>query len=266
MKTRHIARTALIALAVSAATLTAAPAHADPLPTVVLVHGAFADTTSWNAVAAELRADGYRVVAPDNPLRGPAHDAAAVQRTLDGIEGPVVLVGHSYGGSVITNVHDAKVRSLVYIAALAPAQGEIGLQGIDPIRFPGSQLISPALSIAVVDDPDGVAGKNLDSYVVPASFREVFAQDVPAETVADMIAHQRPLAVTANLEPAGTPSWSTTPSWYLVSTADHVVPPAAQRFMADRMGAHTTEIDSSHSSMVSHPADVVRVVEAAAGR
>src|SRR6476661_8195486 len=117
---------ACIAALISAFTpvLVAAPATAEPFPTIVLVHGAFADTTSWNGVAATLRDHGYQVVVPDNPLRGPAYDAAAIQRTLDTVSGPVVLVGHSYGGFVITNVHDPKVQALVYIAAFAPVQGE----------------------------------------------------------------------------------------------------------------------------------------------
>ncbi|WP_327096356.1 alpha/beta hydrolase [Nocardia vinacea] len=244
--------------------LMAAPASAEPLPTIVLVHGAFADTTSWNGVATTLRDHGYRVVVPENPLRGPANDAAAVQRTLDAISGPVVLVGHSYGGFVISNVHDPKVRALVYIAAFAPVQGEFALLEIDPIRFPGSQLLPPALQVRVVDDPNGVAGKNLDGYVAPDRFNAVFAQDVTPDVAADMVAHQRSLAVAANLEPSGNPSWSSTPSWYLISADDRVIPPASQRFMANRMGAHTSEIAASHASLVSRPDDVAAVVEAAA--
>ena len=120
-------------------------AVASPKPTVVLVHGAFADATSWDGVAADLRSRGYRVVAPDNPLRGPAYDASVIEKTVADIDGPVVLVGHSYGGAVITNVHDPKVQSLVYIAAFAPVQGEPVQITIDPIRFPGSQLLPPAL-------------------------------------------------------------------------------------------------------------------------
>ena len=110
-------------------------AVASPKPTVVLVHGAFADATSWDGVAADLRSRGYRVVAPDNPLRGPAYDASVIEKTVADIDGPVVLVGHSYGGAVITNVHDPKVQSLVYIAAFAPVQGEPVQITIDPIRF-----------------------------------------------------------------------------------------------------------------------------------
>ncbi|WP_433756479.1 alpha/beta fold hydrolase [Nocardia sp. CA-135398] len=246
--------------------LAVAPATAEPLPTIVLVHGAFADTTSWNGVAATLRDHGYRVVVPDNPLRGPAYDAAAIQRTLDTISGPVVLAGHSYGGFVISNVHDPKVQALVYIAAFAPVQGESALLEINPISFPGSQLLPPALQIRLVDDANGVAGKNLDGYVAPDYFNSVFAQDVSPEVAADMIAHQRSLAVSANLEPSGAPSWSSTPSWYLVSADDRVIPPASQRFMANRMSANTSEIAASHASLVSRPNEVAAVVEAAAGR
>ncbi|MFE3192751.1 alpha/beta fold hydrolase [Nocardia sp. NPDC059240] len=243
----------------------AGQASADPLPTIVLVHGAFADSTSWDGVAARLRDDGYTVVTPENPLRGPAYDAAAIQRTLDGISGPIVLVGHSYGGTVISNVHDANVESLVYIAAFAPTQGEFALEEINPIQYPGSQL-TLALRPKLVADPQGIAGTNLDAYVDPASFRDVFAQDVDPATAADMAARQHSLALTANLEPSGPPSWSGTPSWYLVSTADRVIPPASQWDMAHRMGAHIGSIDASHAGLVSHPAEVAAMVEAAAGR
>lgn len=257
-------RAVVAALLLSAAPIAAAaPAHADSLPTVVLVHGAFANSSSWDGVAAKLRADGYRVVTPENPLRGPAYDSAAIERTINGIDGPVVLVGHSYGGTVITNVHDPKVESLVYISAFAPTQGEVALAEINPIQYPGSQL-TLALRPKIVDDPQGLAGKNLDAYVDPASFHDVFAQDVDPAVAADMAAHQHSLALTANLEPSGPPSWASTPSWYLVSAADRVIPPASQRDMAARMGAHTSEIDASHAGLVSHPADVAAVVEAAA--
>ncbi|MFD0362877.1 alpha/beta fold hydrolase [Nocardia sp. GCM10030253] len=260
-------RAGLVALTVALTpVLATAPATAAPLPTIVLVHGAFADTTSWDGVASLLRARGYQVVTPDNPLRGPANDAAAVQRTLDTISGPVVLAGHSYGGFVISNVHDPKVESLVYIAAFAPVQSEIAQLALDPIRFPGSRLLPPVLQVKVVDDPQGIAGKNIDGYVAPASFHEVFAQDVSDATAADMLAHQRSIAVAANLEPSGPPSWASTPSWFLVSGGDRIIPPASQRFMANRMGARTSEIDAAHASLVSRPDEVAAVVEAAAAR
>lgn len=266
MKRRRTLRGGMAALAIALAAVSGGPAQAQTSPTIVLVHGAFADTTSWNSVAALLRGRGYSVVTPDNPLRGPAYDAAAVQRALDTISGPMVLVGHSYGGFVISNVHDPQVESLVYIAAFAPVQGEIAQAALDPIRFPGSQLLPPALQVKVVDDPQGIAGKNIDGYVAPASFNAVFAQDVDAATAADMVAHQHSIAVAANLEPSGPPSWPATPSWYLVSAADRVIPPSSQRFMAQRMGARTSEIDASHASLVSRPHVVAAVIEAAVPR
>ncbi|MBF6074735.1 alpha/beta fold hydrolase [Nocardia beijingensis] len=264
--TRRVRR-AVAALALAlAATVSDGPAQAQTLPTVVLVHGAFADTTSWDGVAAVLRERGYRVLTPENPLRGPAYDAAAVQRTLDAVSGPVVLAGHSYGGFVISNIHDPKVESLVYIAAFAPVEGEVAQAALDPIRFPGSQLLPPALQVKVVDDATGVAGKNLDGYVAPDSFNAVFAQDVDPATAADMIAHQHSIALKANLEPSGSPSWPGTPSWYLISGADRVIPPSSQRFMAQRMAARTSEIDASHASLVSRPDVVAAVIDAAVPR
>lgn len=259
-------------LSVLAATIVAAGpavqaiATADPgEATLVLVHGAFADATSWDGGAAELRGRGYPVVAVNNPLRGPRSDAAALQSVLDGINGPIVLVGHSYGGAVITNTHNPKVVANVYIAAFAPAQGEFVQVLLDPIRFPGSQLLPPALQVRVVDDPTGIAGRNVDGYIDAPYFRTIFAQDVSTETAADMYAHQRSAALNANLEPSGSPSWATTPSWYLISGEDRVIPAAAQRFMASRAAVGTTkEISSSHASLVSQPVTVAEtIVEAA---
>jgi pimeloyl-ACP methyl ester carboxylesterase len=242
-----------------------ASASARTLPTVVLVHGAFADQTSWYPVASELRNRGYAVTTVDNPLRGPGYDAATVQRTLDTITGPIVLVGHSYGGVVITNVHDRQVRANVYIAAFAPAQGEFVQGLINPISFPGSQLLPPALELKVVDDPTVFGGKNVDGYIAQPYFRNVFAQDVSATTAADMFAHQKSAALWANLEPSGSPSWARTPSWYLISEQDRVIPPASQRFMASRAApAHTQSIQASHVSLISQPVRVAdTIVEAA---
>lgn len=252
------------AVGLGAGVLGAAPATAAEKPTVVLVHGAFADTTSWDGVAANLRADGYSVVVPDNPLRGPANDAAAIERAIAGIDGPIVLVGHSYGGTVITNVDDPDVTALVYIAGFAPVEGEPAQLALDPIRFPGSRLLPPVLQLTVVDDSHGVNGKNLDAYVDPGSFHEVFAGDVSDATAADMIAHQRSIAVAANIEPSGPAAWTRLPSWYLVSGDDLVIPPASQRYMAQRSGARTSEIAASHASLVSEPAAVTAVIETAA--
>ncbi|GAB4587929.1 alpha/beta fold hydrolase [Nocardia sp. IFM 10818] len=252
----RILRSAFVASLLTLAPM--APATAASTPTIVLVHGAFSDPGIWDGVADRLRADGYRVVAVDNPLRGPARDAAAVQRVLDGISGPVVLAGHSYGGAVITQIHDPKVESRVYVAALAPVAGETGLIAVDPIRFPGSWL-PLALRPSLAED-----GLGVDTVVDPGSFGAVFAQDADAATVATLIAHQQPLAATANFEPSGPPAWTSAPNWYLVSAADRVVPPALQRFLANRMGAHTSEIDASHTGLVTRPAEVAAVVAAAA--
>ncbi|WP_431971353.1 alpha/beta fold hydrolase [Nocardia sp. bgisy134] len=250
---------ALSLIAVETVGIVPSVATAEPArPTIVLVHGAFADTTSWDGVAAELRADGYRVVVPENPLRGPASDAAAIERSLTAIDGPIVLVGHSYGGAVITNVDDPDVRALVYVAAFAPQQGEPIALALDPIRFPGSQLLPPALAFTLT-------GTGLDAYVEPAYFHEVFAQDVDAATAADMLAHQRSLAVIANIELSGPAAWTKTPSWYVVSGQDHVIPPSAQRAMSQRIGARTSELNASHAALVSQPDAVAAVIEQAAG-
>lgn len=255
---RTIRKAILTAVSAAAIAVVGAPVDAEIVrPTIVLVHGAFADATSWDDVAAELRADGYRVVVPDNPLRGPGSDAAVIEQALAGIDGPIVLVGHSYGGAVITNVADPDVRTLVYIAAFAPAPGEPMFSAIDPLRFPGSRLLPPALSLTVTNG-------GLDGYVDPAHFHQIFAQDVGDVTAANMIAHQRSIAAAANLEPSGPAAWSTTPSWFLVSADDRVIPPTAQRFMAQRAGSHTTEVAASHASLVSRPAAVVAVIEQAA--
>ncbi|TQM32503.1 alpha/beta fold hydrolase [Nocardia bhagyanarayanae] len=262
----RFARAALATIALVAALGSAliTPAAAAPLPTVVLVHGAFADTTSWDAVAAELRGRGYTVVVPDNPLRGPGYDAAAVEKTLAGISGPVVLVGHSYGGAVITNTHNPNVKALVYVAAFAPAQGEPVQLGLDPIRFPGSQLLPPVLQVKVVDDAQAIGGRNLDGYIAADAFHRVFAPDVSEATAATMLAHQRSIALWANLEPSGPTSWSNTPSWSLIPTGDNIIPPASQRFMSGRIGAHTVEIAASHAVLVSQPGVVADLIDTAA--
>ncbi|MFW0785859.1 alpha/beta hydrolase [Gordonia sp. CPCC 206044] len=243
-----------------------APAAAAPAkPTIVLVHGAFADSSGWRDVAATLTGRGYPVQTFDNPLRGPAHDSALLEKKLATISGPIVLVGHSYGGMVITNTHDRDVVANVYIAAFAPAQGEFVQGLLNPLTFPGSRLLPPALALKVVDDPSGPGGKNLDGYITREYFHDIFAQDVSAATAADMFAHQKSAALVANLEPSGSPSWRTVPSWYLVSRQDRVIPPALQRFMAQRAArGHFRGVDAGHASLVSQPDDVTAIILAAA--
>jgi pimeloyl-ACP methyl ester carboxylesterase len=243
------------ASASTASTKSAAPNT--PRPTVVLVHGAFADSSSWDAVTSRLQRWGYPVIGVANPLRGLSGDSAYVSSVLDTIPGPVILVGHSYGGAVITGAAagHSNVKALVYIAAFAPDQGESGLAILG--QYPGSRL-PPALTVRAF--PGGQ-----DAYVNPADFRQVFAADVPAGRARLMAAGQRPVALAAFAEPSGTPAWKTLPSWYLVAGADHAIPPAAEQAMARRAGAHTEVIrGASHAVLVSHPDATAHVIEAAA--
>jgi pimeloyl-ACP methyl ester carboxylesterase len=231
-----------------------------PKPTIVLVHGAFADGSSWNDVIKRLQGDGYTVVAPADPLRDVAGDSAYVQSVLATIDGPVVLVGHSYGGAVISNAGNApNVRALVYVAGFALDSGE-SLASINA-QFPNNQL-GPAVVARPFPQPDGTMGTDL--YVNPEQFRAVFAADVPAKQTDLMAATQRPLSLAAVLGPSGTPAWRTVPTWYLVARKDLTIDPAAERFMAQRAGATTVEITSSHVAMISHPGKVTDLIEAAA--
>jgi pimeloyl-ACP methyl ester carboxylesterase len=229
-------------------------------PTVVLVHGAWADGSSWNSVVADLQHDGYTVDVPPNPLRGVADDSAYLASYLKTITGPIVLVGHSYGGFVITNAAtgNTNVKALVYVDAYIPAQGET-LNGLTD-RFPGSQVTPDALDF--VSSPGGVT----DVYIKPAQFRSILANDLSAAQAAQLAATQRPLAASALDEPSGVPAWADIPSWDVIGTADHALPAAAQEFMADRAGSTITEIDASHLSMISHPTQVKNVIEEAARR
>jgi pimeloyl-ACP methyl ester carboxylesterase len=236
-------------------------AQAPKKPTIVLEHGAFADSSSWNGVIERLQKDGYPVIAAANPLRGPKSDADALRGLLDHVQGPVVVVGHSYGGSVISEAAagDSQVKALVYVAALLPAVGENAQDLLG--KFPGSTL-ADALDPVPYTLPDGTTGTDL--YVDRDKFPHQFAADVPASTAALMAATQRPIAQTALAEKATEAAWQTTPSWDVITTQDLNIPLATQEFMAKRAHAHTTEIRASHSVAVSHPDAVARVVEQAA--
>jgi pimeloyl-ACP methyl ester carboxylesterase len=251
------AKTALRALAavVVALALTAAPAGAAAKPTVVLVHGAFADASGFGAVTSRLQHRGYTVIAPANPLRGPASDAAYVASVLKTIDGPIVLVAHSYGGAVITEAATqvGNVRALVYLNALALDEGESNLD--ISMRFPNAFVDA----LRPRPFPGGT-----DLYVDPAQFHALFAPDVPARLAARMASAQRPVALAAIQEKSTAPAWKTIPSWYLIGRQDEVISPDAQRFMAARAHAHTTAIDASHVSYLSHPAAVTRLILRAA--
>nr|WP_064696939.1 alpha/beta hydrolase [Rhizobium aegyptiacum] len=244
----------------SGAGLVAGPVAAQQEPTVVLVHGAFAESNSWNGVIKDLEADGYTVVGAANPLRSVKGDAGYISSILSGIKGPVVLVGHSYGGSVISsaaNGHD-NVKALVYVAAFAPDAGETAVDLSN--KFPGSTL-APTLA-PPVDLPDG----GHDLYIQQAKFRNQFAADVPKAEAKLMAAGQRPITEAALKEPAGAPAWKEKPSWFVYGDADKNIPPAAQAWVAKRAGSRQTVVvkGASHVVMVSHPDTVARLIEKAA--
>lgn len=228
--------------------------------TVVLVHGAFADSTSWNGVVPLLQARGLRVISVANPLRSLRGDSEYLGRLLGSVPGPVVLVGHSYGGAVITNAatgHE-NVKALVYVAAFVPDAGEsaLALAG----KFPGSTLgeaLAPPVTLA-----DG--GKDL--YIQQARFHRQFAADMPERAAKLMAATQRPIAEAALTQVSGTPAWKALPSWSIYGTADKNIPPAAMRFMSERAGARkVVEVsDASHVVMVSHPDKVAALIVEAA--
>jgi pimeloyl-ACP methyl ester carboxylesterase len=226
-------------------------------PTIVIEHGAFADASGWRGVIARLERHGYRVLAPANPLRGVASDAAYLRSVLDTIRAPVVLVGHSYGGAVITNAATGapNVKALVYVAAVAPDAGES--QADIFARFPGSRLGPSTLEQR--PSPGGV-----DQYVKRRSYRAVFAADQPRGAARTMAATQRPLAAAAATQASGAPAWRSIPSWFMVATQDRAIPPAAQRSMARRAGAHTVAARSPHFVMLSHPRAVTRLILRAA--
>ncbi|MFD3553546.1 alpha/beta fold hydrolase [Streptomyces goshikiensis] len=228
----------------------ASPEAKRPKPTIVLEHGAFADASGWNEVIHTLQRRGYTVYAPANPLRSLTGDTEYLKSFLATLSGPVVLVGHSYGGAVVTGAATGNpaVKALVYIAAYAPDQGETVGQAT-ALGGGSTELLQH-----IVARPfPGAATGDADAFIDPAYFRQLFAQDLPAAQAAQMAVAQRPAAFATLAQPAGAPGWKTIPSWYLVARDDHTIPPAAERAMAKRAGARTVEINSSHAAMVSHP-------------
>jgi pimeloyl-ACP methyl ester carboxylesterase len=236
-----------------------------PQPTIVLVHGAWADASSWNAVSTELRGQGFTVFSPPNLLRGVATDAAYIasfvaQRT----EGPVVLVGHSYGGFVITNAAaDAEdVKALVYVDAFVPDQGETVFQ---ILGGSGSALDvpDPTTVLDLVGYPGSPEG-DLEAFLKADTVHQQFAQDLGEAERWLIVESQRPITLSANTSPSGEGAWKSRPSWAVVGTEDRVIPPATQRSMAERAGATISEVAGSHVSMVSHPGATIEAILAAA--
>ena len=244
----------------SAHTTTRAAAHTTgggPKPAIVLEHGAWANTASWAAVIQRLQADGYTVYAPPNPLQGLPYDSAFLADFLHSISGPIVLVGHSYGGAVITNAAtgDPQVKALVYVDAFAPAPGQTLAQLLASV--PGSCAVPANLN--VVPFPGAPAGVG-DAYITQSAFPSCMANGLPAGEAKVLAADQAPIATIALGQPTGVPAWKTIPSWAVVGTVDHAIPLPLQLAMDRNAHAHITEVKAPHLSMVSDPGVVTSVI------
>ena len=241
----------------AAHTTTRAAASGGPKPSIVLEHGAWANTASWAAVIQRLQADGYTVYAPPNPLQGLPYDSAFLSDFLHSISGPIVLVGHSYGGAVITNAAtgDPQVKALVYVDAFAPAQGQTLAQLLASV--PGSCAVPANLN--VVPFPGAPAGVG-DAYITQSAFPSCMANGLPAGQAKVLAADQAPIATIALGQPTGVPAWKTIPSWAVVGTVDHAIPLPLQLAMDRNAHAHITEVKAPHLSMVSDPGVVTSVI------
>lgn len=251
-----------VSVALVLASLGGVAANAAPngeKPTIVLVHGAFADASSWNGVITRLERDGFHVIAAANPLRGVASDASAIAAIAQATPGPVVLVGHSYGGPVITEAANSatNIRALVYVAGFLPERGESS--ATLSVKFPGSTL---GEALEPVSLPDG----GQDLYIRPAKFHAQFAADLPTGEARLMAATQRPVAQAALAEPSGAAAWKRLPSYVIYGSADRNIPAEVQSFMASRAQAKKTVVlnGASHALMISHPDKVAALIEDAA--
>jgi pimeloyl-ACP methyl ester carboxylesterase len=243
------------------AALTAA--RTGPKPTIVLVHGAWADASSWTLVIERLQKAGYTVDAPPNPLQGLTYDSSYIANYLKQIKGPVILVGHSYGGAVITDaaVGDANVKALVYIAGWAPAKGE-SLLGLIDSKL-GQEI--PALPLITTPYTEQNGSPADELTINPAGYpRDFLDNELPAYEEDALAAEQRPLSVNALTEASTTPAWQTIPSWYMVADRDRAIAPNLERFMAARMHAHTVDVNGPHLLMLTNPGAVTHLIEEAA--
>jgi pimeloyl-ACP methyl ester carboxylesterase len=216
-------------------------------PNIVLVHGLWADGSSWNKVIPILENAGHRVIAVQLPLNSLADDVATVKRAIDLVGGPVTLVGHSYGGFVITNAgyNNQNVTGLVYVSAFAPDEGESTTTFVDVATLPPGLLVF---------DSGGFA------YINPEMFHEAFVQDANATEAETLAVVQKPAHQSLFAEPSGSPAWKQLPTWFEVSESDHIIPPDAQRQFAQRMNATTISLNSSHASLVSHPDEIAELI------
>lgn len=253
---------AAVLLSVIALVVLAPTAHgardATAKPTVVLVHGAWADASSWNRVTARLQRAGYRVLAPANPLRSLDGDTAYLRSFLAQVEGPLLVVGHSYGGAVITNAAagDPDVRGLVYVNGFVPDVGE------DILHLAGADSLVPS-SIEFKGFPP-FGPTDVDIYIKPESFRETLAGDLSKQRSAVLAATQRPLSLAAASGATAETAWRTIPSWYVLGTEDRTITPAAQWLMAERAGSRVVRVRASHLSLISRPGVVADVIDRAA--
>jgi pimeloyl-ACP methyl ester carboxylesterase len=263
MRMTRMATTALLAMTAGAceaqqptAATAAAAANVSggaAKPTIVLVHGAFADATGWQELVPILQRQGYKVVAVQNALASLAGDVETTKRVIDAQSGPVIAVGHSYGGAVIGSAAagNPNVQALVYIAAFAPDVGEP--VGAFLEKYPsdlGGALVPDAAGFVTID---------------VAKYHDVFAADLPEPQTRVMAVAQKPIAGAIFGQSSPAAAWKTIPSWYVVAQQDRSISPDLERFYAQRMNARTTEIRSSHLAFVSHPQAIARVIEAAAG-
>lgn len=275
-KGRGLLRLAAAALAVSLTALgaaalpataseptaaTAATAKSSPKPTIVLVHGAFADSSGWSVVAPALQTAGYPVIAFSNPLRGIDYDSQYLRDFLSTIQGPVVLVGHSYGGALITNAAtgNPNVKSLVYIAAYALDEGE-SVASANELGGGHTEVTNHLL----IRPFPGASEGDADAYIDPAFFPELFAQDLPKIVAKTMAGAQRPGSYASLVTPSGPPAWKSIPSWYMVAKQDRIIPPEAERAMAARAGSKVVEVNTSHVPMLSKPLSVIALITQAA--
>jgi pimeloyl-ACP methyl ester carboxylesterase len=216
-------------------------------PNIVLVHGVWADGSSWSKVIPILKNAGHKIIAVQLPLTSLADDVATVKRAIDLVGGPTILVGHSYGGFVITNAgyNNQNVTGLVYVSAFGPDQGESTANFVDVAKLPPGLLVF---------DSGGFA------YINPEMFHQAFVQDANATEAETMAVVQKPAHQSILTEPSGPPAWKQLPTWFEVSESDHIIPPDAQRQFAQRMNATTISLNSSHASLVTHPDEIAELI------